>query len=154
MVKKSAQRTRGTHTPAFKARVALAALCKDQMLAVLGNLKTGLSGSYHGRGFREYEEQYLGAFAYRLNRRFDLRTPPQRLLVAALQCGPHQTARVRLTTDRRELRSGALSRRGKSTGQYSASLHELPLYSQSTSHLISCRWLQLIQPHNYQQDQQ
>lgn len=29
MIKKSARRTRRTHTPAFKARVALAALCKQ-----------------------------------------------------------------------------------------------------------------------------
>ena len=63
---------------------------------ILGNLKTGLSGSYHGFGFRKYAAQYLGAFAYRFNRRFDLRTLPQRLLVAALQCSPRPQRSIRL----------------------------------------------------------
>ena len=37
MVKKSARRTRRTHTPAFKAKVALAALREDKTMAQLCN---------------------------------------------------------------------------------------------------------------------
>jgi hypothetical protein len=62
---------------------------------VLGNLKTSLSGSYHSFGFKKYAEQYLGAFAYRFNRRFDLKTLAQRLLVAATQCGAHSQRLIR-----------------------------------------------------------
>ena len=50
---------------------------------VLGNVKTSLSGAYHSFGFSRYAERYLGAIAYRFNRRFDLHALPARLLVAA-----------------------------------------------------------------------
>ena len=63
---------------------------------VLGNLKTSLSGSYHGFGFQKYASRYLGAFAYRLNRRFNLRTPNQRLLVAAVSCAPLPQRAIRM----------------------------------------------------------
>lgn len=66
---------------------------------VLGNLKTGLSGSYHGFAFRKYAAQYLGAFAYRFNRRFDLKALPKRLLVAAIQCDPFPQRRIRLKAE-------------------------------------------------------
>jgi len=62
---------------------------------VLGNLKTSLSGSYHSFGFRKYAAQYLGAFAYRFNRRFDLKRLTHRLLVAAAQCGPNSQGSIR-----------------------------------------------------------
>jgi transposase-like protein len=63
---------------------------------VLGNLKTSLSGAYHSFGFSQYAERYLGAIAYRFNRRFDLHALPNRLLVAAALCGPFPAERIRL----------------------------------------------------------
>jgi transposase-like protein len=55
---------------------------------VLGNVKTGLAGAYHAFAFGKYAERYLGAIAYRFNRRFKLDTITQRLLVAAAATGP------------------------------------------------------------------
>ena len=40
---------------------------------VLGNLKTMVNGAHKAFKFRKYANQYLGAFCYRFNRRFDLR---------------------------------------------------------------------------------
>lgn len=54
---------------------------------VLGNLKTSLTGSYHAFDFRKYGARYLAAFTYRFNRRFNLNTLHQRLIVAAVHCG-------------------------------------------------------------------
>jgi len=48
---------------------------------VLGNLKTMLSGAYKSFGCSKYEDHYLGAFAYRFNRRFDLADLVVRLVV-------------------------------------------------------------------------
>ena len=66
---------------------------------LLGNLKTSLSGSYHSFSFGKYAKRYLGAFAYRFNRRYDLSTLNERLLVAALQCGPITQRSIRLADD-------------------------------------------------------
>ena len=63
---------------------------------VLGNLKTSLSGCYHAFDFRKYAARYLAAFCYRFNRRFDLRTLHQRLLVAAAASAPHPLRSIRL----------------------------------------------------------
>ncbi|MGD2084054.1 MAG: IS1595 family transposase, partial [Chromatiales bacterium] len=57
--------------------------------SVLGNLKTGLTGSYHAFDFQKYATRYLAAFTYRFNRRSDLGPLYQRLLVAAAQCPPY-----------------------------------------------------------------
>ena len=48
---------------------------------VLGNLKTMLSGAYKALGHAKYADRYLGAFAYRFNRRFDLAGLVVRLIV-------------------------------------------------------------------------
>lgn len=55
---------------------------------VLGNVKTGLAGAYHAFDFGKYATRYLGAIAYRFNRRFKLDTIAQRLLAAAVATGP------------------------------------------------------------------
>lgn len=63
---------------------------------VLGNLKTSLSGCYHAFDFHKYAARYLAAFCYRFNRRFDLRTLHQRLLVAAVCSIPQPLHSIRL----------------------------------------------------------
>jgi hypothetical protein len=62
---------------------------------VLGNLKTSLSGAYHAFGFAKYASRYLGAFAYRFNRRFRLDQLPKRLLDACSGAGPCPAAWLR-----------------------------------------------------------
>jgi hypothetical protein len=66
---------------------------------VLGNVKTSLSGAYHAFDFNKYAHRYLAAIAYRFNRRFRLKTLPQRLLVAAVSIGPRPEAWLRLAED-------------------------------------------------------
>jgi hypothetical protein len=63
---------------------------------VLGNLKTGLSGCYHAFDFQKYATRYLAAFSYRFNRRFNLRTLHQRLLIAAATTTPQPLRTLRV----------------------------------------------------------
>ena len=65
----------------------------------LGNLKMALSGSFHAFNFKKYASGYLAEFTYRFNRRFDLRTLPARLLVAAAGCGPRPERVIRMAED-------------------------------------------------------
>ena len=53
---------------------------------VLDNLKTMLSGAYKAFGYAKYADRYLGAFAYRFNRRFDLADLVVRLVVDVCRC--------------------------------------------------------------------
>jgi hypothetical protein len=55
---------------------------------VLGNLKTTLSGAFHALKYRKYGQTYLAAFAYRFNRRFDLRGLVATLIVDVARCKP------------------------------------------------------------------
>jgi hypothetical protein len=55
---------------------------------VLGNLKTTLTGAHHAFKYGKYAAHYLGAFAYRFNRRFDLERLVTRLVVAVASCQP------------------------------------------------------------------
>jgi len=63
---------------------------------VLGNLKTSLSGCYHAFDFRKYAARYLAGFCYRFNRRFDLRSLHQRLLIAAAGTTPQPLRVIRV----------------------------------------------------------
>ena len=58
------------------------------LITILGNVKTGLGGAYHAFLFSKYSNRYLAEIAYRFNRRFNLKTLHQRLLIAAVGCPP------------------------------------------------------------------
>lgn len=62
---------------------------------MLGNLKTTLAGAFHSLKYRKYAEHYLAGFAYRFNRRFDLRGLVARLIVDVARCKPAQETVVR-----------------------------------------------------------
>jgi len=66
---------------------------------VLGNVKTGLNGAYHDFNFSKYAQRYLATIAYRFNRRFILKTLPERLLVAAVDTEPRTEVWLRLAED-------------------------------------------------------
>ena len=55
---------------------------------LLGNLKTMMSGAFKALKYRKYPQPYLGAFAYRLNHRFDLRDLIANLIVDAARTKP------------------------------------------------------------------
>lgn len=62
---------------------------------VLGNLKTTLAGAFHSLKYRKYADHYLAAFAYRFNRRFDLRDLVAQVIVDVTQCRPVTKAEVK-----------------------------------------------------------
>jgi hypothetical protein len=53
---------------------------------VLGKLKTTLAGTFHALQYRKYAGHYFAAFAYRFNRRVDLRDLVARLIVDVTRC--------------------------------------------------------------------
>lgn len=65
---------------------------------VLGNLKTTLDGTFHALDFAKYGQAYLSAFAYRFNRRFDLRTLLAECLVDVARCLPATEAVIKQKT--------------------------------------------------------
>lgn len=68
---------------------------------VLGNLKTTLAGCYHALKYRKYAEHYLAAFAYRFNRRFDLRDLVARLVIDVARATPVPEKAVRAHAEAR-----------------------------------------------------
>ena len=55
---------------------------------VLGKINTTLAAAFHALKYRKYGEHYLVAFAYRFNRRFDLRGQVARLIVDVARTKP------------------------------------------------------------------
>lgn len=55
---------------------------------LLGNLKTGIAGTYHAFAFAKYAHRYLAEFQYRFNRRFNMKTILPRLLAALVAAPP------------------------------------------------------------------
>jgi transposase-like protein len=66
---------------------------------VLGNLKTSLAGAYHAFDFRKYATSYFAAFAYRFNRRFDLRSLVAQLITDVTRAAPMPLRAVRRQAD-------------------------------------------------------
>jgi hypothetical protein len=61
----------------------------------LGDLKASLGGPHHAFDFAKCGSRYLGAFAYRFNRRFDLGSITTRLIVAFATIGPRPATWIR-----------------------------------------------------------
>ena len=64
---------------------------------LLSNLKTALAGTFHCFAFKKYGHRYLAEFAYRFNRRSNLKTMLPRLLHAAVASSPQPLRKIRLT---------------------------------------------------------
>jgi transposase-like protein len=62
---------------------------------VLGNLKTMISGAHKAFKFAKYASQYLGAFSYRFNRRFNLQALLRNLLGHAAAAVPTRERQIR-----------------------------------------------------------
>ena len=62
---------------------------------VLGNLKTTLAGAFHALNYLKYAQRDLAAFAYRFNRRFDLRVWVAHLIVDMARGQPTKKTIVR-----------------------------------------------------------
>ncbi|GFO77739.1 hypothetical protein BPLS_P6364 [Bathymodiolus platifrons methanotrophic gill symbiont] len=66
---------------------------------MLGNVKISINCAYHAFYFSKYAHRYLAAIAYLFNRRFILKTLPERLLIAAVSTEPRTEAWLRLAED-------------------------------------------------------
>ena len=64
---------------------------------MLGNLKTGMAGTYHSFDHARYAQRYLAEFCWRLNRRFDLPAMLPKLLKALVTTGPQPLTLLRVS---------------------------------------------------------
>ena len=64
---------------------------------LLGNLTTSMAGTLHAFKHAKYAQRYLGEFAYRFNRRFDLPAMLPRLLRALASSGPLPLRALRMS---------------------------------------------------------
>lgn len=62
---------------------------------ILGNLKTTLHGAFHSLAWAKHAHSHLSAFAYRFNRRFDLRALLATLIVDVARCPPRRIRTIR-----------------------------------------------------------
>jgi transposase-like protein len=62
---------------------------------ILGNLKTMISGAHKAFRFGKYASQYLGAFAYRFNRRVDMQRLLRDLIGHAATASPARERQIR-----------------------------------------------------------
>jgi hypothetical protein len=68
---------------------------------MLGNLKTAINGAHKAFKFRKYASQYLGAFCYRFNHRFDLRGMVSTLIADCVLAAPTRQRAIRATAELR-----------------------------------------------------
>lgn len=73
--------------------------CFTWVNTILGNLKTAISGTYHGFDFDKYAHRYLGEYQYRFNRRFNLAALLPRMIFAAVRTGKRPERWLRLAED-------------------------------------------------------
>lgn len=70
--------------------------CFAWVNTVLSNIKTAITGTYHGFEFSKYARRYLSEVQYRFNRRFDLKSIFPRLLYAGAFTGKRTETWLRL----------------------------------------------------------
>ena len=68
---------------------------------LISNFKTALSGTYHAFRFAKYARRYFAEYAYRFNRRFDLRTIVASLIHDCAWMLPRDECMIRLAENRR-----------------------------------------------------
>lgn len=84
------------HAPIVAGRAKPAALPDFHWVnTVLGNLKRTLAGAHHSFKFGKYADAYLAGFAYRFNRRFDLKGLVARLVVDVCRAAPRTAKAIR-----------------------------------------------------------